>query len=92
MRRLSDRGLFELVLDERAVPDYRLRIGDAVIAGRDEQYLPAVQSQFEQFPGLTMTIHRVIASPDRAALWLLAHAGRSVPHLELTASLDRVDP
>lgn len=58
---------------EIMAPNYRLRIGDAMIVGRDAEYLPAVQSQFEQFPGLTMTIHQVITSGSRVAVSLTEH-------------------
>lgn len=61
------------VCREIMAPNYRLRIGHAVIEGRDERYLPAVQSQFEQFPGLTMTVHQVVASGSRAALSFTEH-------------------
>lgn len=49
-------------------PDYSLRLGDYVIAGRDAQYMPALQQQFEQFPGIVMTAHKVITNGDKIAL------------------------
>ena len=54
-------------------PSYTLHIGDYVFAGRDEQWLPAVQKQFDQFPGLGMTVHRVLATADRAAVYFTQH-------------------
>ncbi len=49
-------------------PDYTLRLGDYVIAGRDTQYMPALQKQFEQFPGIVMTAHKVITNGEKIAL------------------------
>lgn len=60
-------------------PTYRLRIGDHVIAGRDEQYVPAVRRQFEQFPGIGMTVHRVVACGDRVALQFSEHGASGGP-------------
>ena len=62
---------------EFATPDYTLHIGDYVFAGRDEQWLPAVQKQMEIFPGLGMTVHQVLASSSRAAVLFTQH-GASV--------------
>lgn len=73
------------VCREIMASDYRLRIGDAVIAGRDTEYLPAVQSQFEQFPGLTMTIHQVITSGSRVAVSLSEHGASGGPGGRTTA-------
>jgi predicted ester cyclase len=67
------------VCQEIMAPDYRLRMGDAVIAGRDAAYLPAVQSQFAQFPGLTMTIHQVITSGSQLAVSLTEHGASGGP-------------
>lgn len=64
---------------EFVAPDYALRIGDHVFAGRDEQWLPAVQQQMDLFPGLGMTVHQVLAGGDRVAAWFSEHgasAGR----------------
>ena len=54
-------------------PNYTLRIGDAVFAGRDDQWLPAVDKQMQLFPGLGMTVHQVIAGVDWAAAWFSEH-------------------
>ena len=54
-------------------PDYTLHIGDVVFAGRDEQWLPAVDKQMQQFPGLGMTVHQVIAGIDWVAAWFSEH-------------------
>ena len=53
-------------------PDYALRVGEATIEGCDE-YLAAVQRQFEQFPGLGMTVHAVVSTEDRIALHFTEH-------------------
>ena len=54
-------------------PNYELRIGDVVFAGRDEQWLPAVNKQMQLFPGLGMTVHQVLAGSDWAAAWFSEH-------------------
>jgi SnoaL-like domain len=54
-------------------PDYSLRLGDFLIDGRDAQYMPALQQQFEQFPGIVMTAHKVVCNGDRIALHVTEH-------------------
>jgi hypothetical protein len=54
-------------------PDYTLHIGDVVFAGRDTQWLPAVDQQMQRFPGLGMTVHQTLAGPDWAAAWFSEH-------------------
>ena len=54
-------------------PDYALHIGDVVFAGRDEQWLPAVDKQMRLFPGLGMTVHQTLAGADWAAAWFSEH-------------------
>lgn len=54
-------------------PDYVLRIGEHVFAGRDGSWLPAVDQQFAQFPGMGMTVHHLIATHDRVAVWFSEH-------------------
>ena len=61
------------VCREILAPDYALRIGDHTIAGRDAQYIPAVQQQLDQFPGLGMTVHRVLVGQDQIALQFTEH-------------------
>lgn len=61
------------VCGEFVTPDYALHIGGYVFAGRDEQWLPAVQKQMDQFPGLGMTVHRVLATETRAAVYFTQH-------------------
>jgi hypothetical protein len=58
---------------EFIAPDYTLRIGDTTFAGRDDQWLPAVRQQFGQYPGMGMTVHQVLAGPDRVAAWFSEH-------------------
>lgn len=58
---------------EFAAPDYALRIGEYTFAGRDEQWLPAVQKQMDLFPGLGMTVHQVLAGADQVAVWFSQH-------------------
>lgn len=54
-------------------PEYQLEIGDVVFAGRDDQWLPAVQQQFKLFPSLSMTVHQAIAGEGWAAAWFSEH-------------------
>ncbi len=54
-------------------PEYKLEIGDVVFAGRDDQWLPAVQQQFKLFPSLSMTVHQAIAGPGWSAAWFSEH-------------------
>jgi SnoaL-like domain len=54
-------------------PDYTLHIGDVVFAGRDAQWLPAVDKQMQLFPGLGMTVHQVMAGADWAAVYFSEH-------------------
>jgi hypothetical protein len=54
-------------------PGYTLNIGDAVFAGRDDQWLPAVDKQMHLFPGLGMTVHHVLGGDDWAAAYFSEH-------------------
>ena len=60
-------------------PGYALRVGDQTITGRDAQYLPAVQGQWDQFPGLGMTVHRVLVGADQIALEFTEHGASGGP-------------
>jgi len=61
------------VAHEFIVPSYTLEIGDHTFAGRDEQWLPAVQQQMEAFPGMGMTVHQLICSHNRVATYFSEH-------------------
>ncbi len=67
------------VCAEIMTPDYRLDVGRMVIRGRDDQYLPAVEKQLAQFPGLTMTVHALVVTADRAALHFSEHGASGGP-------------
>ncbi len=54
-------------------PSYALEIGDYVFSGRDEQWLPAVQQQMHTFPGMGMTVHQVVCTHDRVAVYFSEH-------------------
>jgi len=58
---------------EFAAPTYALHIGEYTFEGRDEQWLPAVQKQMDQFPGLGMTVHQVLAGVNQVAVWFTEH-------------------
>lgn len=61
------------VAHEFMLPTYALEIGDHVFAGRDEQWLPAVDQQMQAFPGIGMTVHQVVSEHDRVAVYFSEH-------------------
>ena len=61
------------------VEDYRLLMGEHVVRGREEQYIPATARQYRQFPTLGFTVHDLLVAPDRAALHFSEH-GYSTLH------------
>jgi hypothetical protein len=65
--------------DTIMVPDYTLHMGTHVLKGRDTQYKPATSKQFQQFPGLCLTINEVVTSGDRLCLRFSEH-GASARH------------
>jgi hypothetical protein len=58
---------------EFVAPDYTLYIGDVVFSGRDTSWLPAVDQQFQAFPGMGMTVHQTLAGDGWAAIWFSEH-------------------
>ncbi|MBR9852585.1 MAG: nuclear transport factor 2 family protein [Rhodobacteraceae bacterium] len=58
---------------EFCAPDYALSIGDVVLAGRDDVWLPAVEVQMRNFPGMGMTVHQTIVGEGWAAIWFSEH-------------------
>ncbi|MBN9099834.1 MULTISPECIES: ester cyclase [unclassified Pseudonocardia] len=60
-------------------PGYVLRMGPHLVDGRDEVYIPAARKQFEQFPGLCLTVHEIVTDGERLAMRFSEH-GRSVRH------------
>ena len=67
------------VCRELMEPDYTLRMGPHVLTGRDEHYIPAAQKQFDQFPGLCLTVHEIATNGDRLVLRFSEH-GASIRH------------
>lgn len=63
--------------DRIMTADYVLHMGPLAIRGRGEEYQPATQRQYDQFPGLGFTVHRLVSNGERAALHFSEH-GRSV--------------
>ncbi|MCF1592588.1 nuclear transport factor 2 family protein [Streptomyces muensis] len=55
------------------VDDYVLRMGEHEIHGRDTAYRAATQRQFDQFPGLGFTVHRLVTNGERLALVFTEH-------------------
>jgi predicted ester cyclase len=66
-------------------PDYTLRMGQHVLSGRDDMYVPAASAQFRQFPGLCLTVHQIVSNGERLAMRFSEH-GRSVKHANQTAA------
>jgi hypothetical protein len=67
------------VCREIMVEDYTLIMGEHMIRGREEQYIPATARQYRQFPTLGFTVHDLLVGPDRAALHFTEH-GYSTLH------------
>ena len=59
--------------------DYLLRMGEHVVSGRDGAYATATRRQFEQFPGLGLTVHEIHTSGERLVMRFSEH-GASVRH------------
>lgn len=60
-------------------PDYTLRMGSAMVNGRDGAYAAATRRQLDQFPGLCLTVHEIYTAGDRLALRFTEH-GASIKH------------
>lgn len=54
-------------------PDYTLRMGDHILNGRDDKYIPAATVQFRQYPGLCLTVHDIVTNGDRLAMRFSEH-------------------
>jgi SnoaL-like polyketide cyclase len=67
------------VCDTIMVPGYMLHMGTHDLIGRDEFYKPATRKQFEQFPGLVLTINEIVTNGDRLCLRFSEH-GASIRH------------
>jgi predicted ester cyclase len=65
--------------DTIMVPEYTLHMGTHELRGRDTQYKPATNKQFQQFPGLCLTINEVVTNGDRLCLRFSEH-GASLRH------------
>jgi predicted ester cyclase len=61
------------VLPHIMASDYRLNVGGHLISGRETQYRAAMQSQFAQFPGLGVTVHEAVLTPDAIAMRFTEH-------------------
>ncbi|MEV0067493.1 nuclear transport factor 2 family protein [Amycolatopsis sp. NPDC050768] len=58
-------------------PGYVLRMGPHEVAGRDDAYIPAAQRQFEQYPGLCLTVHSIVTDGRKLALRFSEHGRRA---------------
>lgn len=65
--------------DDIMVPGYTLHMGTYDLSGRDSHYKPATQRQFDQFPGLCLTINEIVTNGDRLCMRFSEH-GASVRH------------
>lgn len=66
-------------ISELMVPDYVLHMGTHHVRGRDGAYRQAASEQFEQFPHLALTVHRVVTDGSRLAMAFSEH-GSSLRH------------
>ncbi len=71
--------------DTIMVPEYTLHMGTHHLSGRDSQYKPATTRQFQQFPGLCLTVNEVVTNGERLCLRFSEH-GASVRHNGARAS------
>jgi ketosteroid isomerase-like protein len=71
--------------DAIMVPGYTLHMGTHDLTGRDQFYKPATQKQFEQFPGLVLTINDIITNGQRLCLRFSEH-GASNRHQQRRAA------
>ncbi|HWK48518.1 MAG TPA: hypothetical protein VNR40_01465 [Steroidobacter sp.] len=67
------------VCDEIMVPNYTLHMGTYDLTGRDTQYKPATNKQFQQFPGLGLTVNQIVTNGSRLCLRFSEH-GASMRH------------
>lgn len=65
--------------DTIMVPQYTLHMGTYHLTGRDSAYKPATSRQFQQFPGLCLTVNELVTNGDRLCLRFSEH-GASVRH------------
>ncbi|MES1263355.1 MAG: nuclear transport factor 2 family protein, partial [Peristeroidobacter soli] len=65
--------------DTIMVPEYTLHMGTHELRGRDTQYKPATSKQFQQFPGLCLTINELVTNGERLCLRFAEH-GASLRH------------
>jgi hypothetical protein len=71
--------------DTLMVPGYTLHMGTHDLVGRDDYYKPATRKQFEQFPGLVLTVNEIITNGSRLCLRFSEH-GASVRHQQRRAA------
>ncbi len=71
----SNQSICHEIMDD----GYQLRVGDQLISGRDDRYIPAVRHQLDQFPGMGMTVHRLISTTDRIAVHFSEHGASGGP-------------
>jgi predicted ester cyclase len=73
------------VCDEIMVPGYTLHMGTYDLTGRDSHYKPATAKQFQQFPGLSLTVNEIVTNGLRLSLRFSEH-GASIRHNGALAS------
>jgi predicted ester cyclase len=54
-------------------PDYLLVMGDHEVRGRDTSYHAATRKQFDQFPGLCLTVNEIRTSGERLVMRFTEH-------------------
>lgn len=60
-------------LERVMAPGYRLNVGGFVLEGRDTAYRAAMIPQFQQFPGLCVTLHDVLLGERHLAIRFTEH-------------------
>ena len=64
-------------LERVMAPGYRLNVGGFVLEGRDTAYRAAMIPQFQQFPGLCLTLHDVLLGEQHLAMRFTEHGASS---------------
>lgn len=60
-------------LERVMAPGYRLNVGGYLLEGRDTAYRAAMIPQFQQFPGLCVTLHDVLLGEQHLAMRFTEH-------------------
>jgi hypothetical protein len=67
----------QTVTRDLMVENYRLRMGDYLVEGRDTSYFDATAKLMRQFPGLMLTVHEIATTGDRLMMRFSEHGRRA---------------